>query len=144
MPTQKIKCPACGFAALLVVMGESPKLTLDSMKQIQLCKSLTDHLQSRSSRARALDCPAFREELQRPRTGNLRPASSDESTEIEKAVITQDAPEQLSEEKPSGPGKPRRAKAKSEAASPDLKSTRRGRRTVHHSAATSPPQGESC
>jgi hypothetical protein len=142
MPTEKIRCPACGFVALLVTIGESTKLTVDSRKQIQLCKSLGDQLQSSSLRARPLDCPAFREALQRPRTGNLHPASPDEITEVGKPAVAHDAPEQLSEDSPSRPKKPRRAKAKSEATSPNMKSARRGRR-VHDSTATSLPPADS-
>jgi hypothetical protein len=127
MPTEKIRCPACGFAALLLTIGESTRLTVDSRTQIQLCKSLSDHLQSSSLRARPLDCPAFREALQRPRTGNLHPASSDETTEVDELAVAQDAPEQLSQKNPLGPRKSRRTKAKSEAASPNMKSASRGR-----------------
>jgi hypothetical protein len=98
-------------------------------------------LQSNSLRARPLDCPAFREALHGPEIGNLHPANSDEMTEVDKPAVAQEALEQLSQENPSRPKKARRAKAKSEAPSPKMKSARRGRR-VHHSTATSLPTAD--
>src|SRR5215207_7926295 len=64
MATQRVRCSACGFAALLRRTGESIKLTIDSAKQIQVCDHLSHESQTNSRRLAPLDCRAFRDTVQ--------------------------------------------------------------------------------
>src|SRR5215203_5481209 len=64
MATERVKCSACGFAALLRRTGESIKLTIDSAKQIQVCDHLSHESQTNARRLAPLDCRAFRDTVQ--------------------------------------------------------------------------------
>ena len=88
MPTEKIKCRACGFGALLFTTGESAKLIVDSAKQVQVCKRLKDRPKGRKG---PLDCRDFRDVFQRPATPNNSGSPSfDDETQSE-ALETKEA-----------------------------------------------------
>jgi hypothetical protein len=69
MATEKIKCPVCGFEALHVSREGRGNLTVDTVKQVQVCKHFKEQAQTSPWKAVPLDCPHLQEELQKPRRG---------------------------------------------------------------------------
>jgi hypothetical protein len=125
MATDKLKCSACGFGALLFRTGESTKLTVDSAKQIQVCHHFRHDPQTKGRRAAPLDCRNFREAIQAPvdaRNGGT--PNSVESAEGEGLGTTQAAADKPQKVAPS-----RRSRgaevAETGAGSPKATSTRR-------------------
>ena len=129
MATQKIKCRACGFGALLFTTGESTKITVDSAKQIHLCTYLRQQPKSSTGRQGALDCPDFREAVDRPNNDGNSGSPALDKTENDREVAKQAAPEKASTKGSPRPGRSRRAEvAEDEAGSPKAKAVRRAPR----------------
>src|SRR5829696_1816911 len=99
MATERVKCSACGFAALLRRTGESIKLTIDSAKQIQVCHHFSHAPQRKARRLAPLDCRAFHETVQ-TLVSNRKPSTPTlvEDTQSEGSGITQAAVEQVIDE----------------------------------------------
>jgi hypothetical protein len=131
MATQKIKCGACGFGALLFTTGESTKVTVDSAKQSHLCNYFRQQAKSSTVRLGALDCPDFREAVDRPtKVGNSGSPPLDK-TENEPEVAKEAAPEKARTKGPARPRRSRRAEvaeAEAEAGSPKAKAVGRAPR----------------
>jgi hypothetical protein len=128
MKTQKIKCRACGFGALLFTAGESTRVTVDSAKQIHLCNYLREQPKSRTASPRALDCRDFREAIQRPGKNDDSDSSTLDAPENEGVTADAAAPEKASVENPSQSRRLRQAEAAdTHAGSPKPKPTRRAR-----------------
>jgi hypothetical protein len=143
MATQRIKCRACGFGALLFTTGESTKLTVDSAKQIQLCNSLREQPKSSVRRLGALDCHDFRKAVQTPGTNDQ--SGSPTLDEPQKVSIAADAPapEKASNENPARSRRSRQPeRAETQAGSPKAKSAGRPpkkstrRRKIHPDVTT--------
>ena len=138
MATQKIKCRACGFGALLFATGESTKITVDSAKQTQLCNYFSQRPKSSARRIGALDCPDFREAVSGPATDDSSGLPTLDETKSE-AVGAKDAtPEKASTKNSARPKRSRRAEvAETDTSSPKAKSVRRApskstrRRKIH-------------
>jgi hypothetical protein len=79
MATQKVRCRACGFGALLFSRAEGTWLTVDSAAQRRACKSPSDH------QVGPLDCRDFH--LAVLRVGNSDDVSSPISDETESEVV---------------------------------------------------------
>jgi len=129
MATQKIKCGACGFGALLFTTGESTQVTVDSAKQSYLCNYFRQQPKSSTGRLGALHCPDFREAVDRPaKNGNSGSPTLDKA-ENGAEVAKEAAPEEASIKGPARPGRSRRAEvAEDEAGSPKAKAVRRAPR----------------
>jgi hypothetical protein len=67
MATHKIRCSVCGFEALLVSREGRDKLTVDSVKQVQMCGYFKEQAQTDAWKIVPLDCPHLQEQIQRPR-----------------------------------------------------------------------------
>ena len=59
MATQRVRCRACGFGALLFSTAEGTWLTVDSAAQRRACKHLGDHPRTNAENAGPLDCRDF-------------------------------------------------------------------------------------
>jgi hypothetical protein len=126
MATEKIKCSACGFGALLFRTGESINLTIDLAKQIQVCHHFRDQPQTNARRVAPLDCRNFRETVQRPAGIDPGTRTAVKEAESEGLGNTQAAAEEAADKKPARSRTSRRAEvAKAEARSPKAKSARR-------------------
>jgi hypothetical protein len=127
MATEKIKCPACGFGALLFTTGETTRLTVDSATQIRVCNRFKHQPKSDTSRIDPLDCHDFREALQRPaKNNNSGSPSLDDETAGEEAGAKEAAPEKSSNKSAARSPKSRPAQvAKTQAGSPKARSARR-------------------
>jgi hypothetical protein len=126
MATQKIKCRACGFGALLFTRGESAKLTVDSAKQSHLCNFLKQHLNTSSHKLGALDCRDFREALDGPAEDDGSGSPTLGEPEIEAVEFNEAAPEKAGTKSPARSRKSRRANvSESEPTLPKVKSARR-------------------
>jgi hypothetical protein len=126
MATQKIKCGACGFGALLFTTGESIQVTVDSAKQSYLCSYFRQQPKSSTVRLGALDCPDFREAVDRPTKGGNLGSPTPDKTENETEVAKESAPERASTKGSARPGRPRRAEvSEADPGSPKAKAVRR-------------------
>src|ERR687890_344367 len=96
MATQQIKCPTCGFGALLFTTGESTKLTIDSAKQIRLCNYLREQPKSSARRAGALDCRDFRESLKMPGKNDVSGSQTMDEPENEPVAADASVPQKAS------------------------------------------------
>ena len=129
MATQKIKCRACGFGALLFTAGESTRVTVDSAKQIHLCNYLREQAKSSTGRPGALDCRDFREAVQRPGKSDDSDSSTLDEPENERVTADAAAPDKASVENPTRSRRLRQAEgAETHAGSPKPKSARRARK----------------
>jgi hypothetical protein len=129
MATRKIKCGACGFAALLFTTGESIRLTVDSAKQSQLCNYLKEQPKSSSRRVGALDCLNFREAMDGPTKSNNSGAPTLDETENEAVGAEEAAPENASTKSSARSRRSRRAEvAETGVGSPKAKSAGRAPR----------------
>jgi hypothetical protein len=119
MTTKKIHCSACGFGALLFRTGESIALTIDSAKQIQVCRQLRDQPQANARRVAPLDCRDFREAVERL-ANNHKPVTqtSINDPEIEDSRIMQ-APVEEAVDTEVGRSRPAR---ETEVAEPETRS----------------------
>src|SRR5688572_15147684 len=127
MATDKIKCSACGFGALLFRTGESIKLTVDSAKQIQVCHHFSDQPQTNVRTLAPLDCRDFLETVQKL-ANNLNPGTPTliKGAETEGSEITQAAAEEAVDKEVARSRRSRRTKvAETEAGSPKPRSARR-------------------
>ena len=94
MPTEKIKCSACGFGALLFTTGESTKIIVDSVKQIQICNRLKHQPKSTAGRVGPLDCRDFLDAVHGPATHNNSGSSAlDDQAQSEAVEAKEVAPE---------------------------------------------------
>lgn len=127
MPTERIKCPACGFGALLFTTAECAKLTVDSAKQIQVCNRLRDQPKRNTGKVGPLDCRDFLDAFQKPaKDCNPSSATLDDERESETIEVEQAVAEEASNATPGRVGRSRGAEAAEiEAGSPEAKSARR-------------------
>ena len=126
MATQKIKCRACGFGALLFTTGETTKLIVDSAKQIHLCKYLIQQPRSSTRKGGALDCRDFREAVQRPGKNDVSGSPTLDETENEAVAANAAVPEKATIENLARSRRSRPCKgAETDAGSPKAKSARR-------------------
>ena len=126
MATKRIRCGSCGFGAILSTAGESPKLIVDSAKQIQICSRHPHRPQTNGRRLDPLDCPDFRDAVQGP-TITSTPGTTTllREAESEGLGIEQVAAQNAAYKKPARVRRSRKAEApKSEVASPKAKSAR--------------------
>ena len=127
MATEKIRCSACGFGALLFRTGESVKLTIDSAKQIQVCHRFRHEPQTSGRRAPRLDCLDFRETVQ-ALVNNLNSGTptSVKEAESEGSETAPAAAEEAVDKEVARSRRSRRTKvAETEAGSPKARSARR-------------------
>ena len=126
MATQKIKCRACGFGALLFTTGESTRLTVDSAKQSHLCNYLRQQPKSSNQRLGALDCRDFREAVDRPARKDTSGLPTLGETEDKAIAANAAVAEKACIENPPRSRRSRQAEGSgSEAGSPKAKSARR-------------------
>jgi hypothetical protein len=85
MATQKVRCRACGFGALLFSTAEGTWLTVDSAAQRRACKHLSDHPRTNAENVGPLDCRDFH--IAFLRVGKGDDASSPISEEAESEAV---------------------------------------------------------
>ena len=126
MATQKIKCRACGFGALLFTTRESTHLTVDSARQGHLCAYFRGQPKSSARRTGPLDCRDFREALNGPAKDDNCGLPTLDETEDEAVVAKEAAPETASTKNSARSKRSRRAEvAEADAGSKRAKSVRR-------------------
>jgi phage protein D len=130
MATQKIKCPACGLDALLFMAQGTTALTVDSAKQIKVCDHYRTQLQANARRGAPLDCPAFREAMQRPASLNPHTPPLVNEAGSEGSRTKQAAAEEAADKKTARSRTSRRAEVKAEPASPRAKLARHRRKNT--------------
>jgi hypothetical protein len=129
MPTEKIKCSACGFGALLFTTGESTKIIVDSAKQIQICNRLKHQPKSNTGRVGPLDCRNFLDAVHGPATHDDSGSSAlDDQAQSEAIEAKEVAPEKPADEIFARPRKSGRAKVSE--TSPKAKSPRLSSRKI--------------
>jgi hypothetical protein len=145
MPTDRVKCSGCGFAALLFRTEESVKLIIDSAKQTQVCHHLRQEPQTQVRRLAPLDCLAFRETVQtlasnsKRDTQTLAKDAESEGSETARAPAVKVADEEVVRSRKSHEAKI----AEAGAGSPKARSARRPSKKVagRRSARPSPVIG---
>ena len=130
MATQKIKCPACGFDALLFTTQGSTALTVDTAKQIKVCDHYRHRLQTNARKGAPLDCRSFREAVQKPASLNPHIPTLVNEAGSEGSRTEQAAAEEAADKKTARSRTSRRAEVKAEPASPRAKLARHRRKNT--------------
>jgi hypothetical protein len=125
MAMQKIKCPACGFDALLFTAQGTTALTVDSAKQIKVCDHYRHQFQTNARRG-----APFREAMQRRASLNPHTPTLVNEAGSEGSRTKQAAAEEAADKKTARSRTSRRAEVKAEPASPRAKLARHRRKNT--------------